>query len=131
MMPHDRWLASARRDLKSARLLLDGDSELTDTAIYHTQQCAEKSIKAFLIYHKHEVPRTHDLRFLIDESSKIDPAMMELLDNALLLNPYSTIFRYPESGEIIPLFEEVNIAIESSGKILERISAIIQPGLFT
>ncbi len=57
--------------------------------------------------------------------------MMELLDSALILNPYATLFRYPEAGEIIPSYEEVKAAIESAEKILLKISDIIQPGLFT
>jgi len=44
MPGHDAWLAKASSDLRSAvKLSKDGDDTL-DTAIYHTQQCAEKSL---------------------------------------------------------------------------------------
>jgi HEPN domain-containing protein len=45
MKPHEEWLFKAAQDIESARVLLDSKNSLFDIAIYHTQQCAEKSLK--------------------------------------------------------------------------------------
>jgi HEPN domain-containing protein len=45
MKPHETWLVKAKNDLKSSKKLIKGDDVVLDTAIYHTQQCAEKALK--------------------------------------------------------------------------------------
>ncbi|MCF7799915.1 HEPN domain-containing protein [Candidatus Babeliales bacterium] len=40
MQNHEKWLFKAKSDLKTSKVLLRED--LLDTALYHTQQCAEK-----------------------------------------------------------------------------------------
>ncbi len=58
------WLKKAKNDLISARKLSAGEDITLDTAIYHCQQAAEKSLKAYLIFNCLEYPGTHDLRVL-------------------------------------------------------------------
>ena len=41
------WLLKVDHDLKEARVLTSGRSDLRDVAIYHCQQSAEKSLKGF------------------------------------------------------------------------------------
>jgi len=43
MQKHEEWLFIATIDLESARLL-GSQENLIPTALYHTQQCAEKSL---------------------------------------------------------------------------------------
>lgn len=43
---HEEWLFKANSDLESAKVLLKNN--LLDTAIYHTQQSAEKALKGYL-----------------------------------------------------------------------------------
>lgn len=45
------WLIKSQHDLGSAGRLMEGDNPYLDTAVYHCQQAAEKSLKAFLTYH--------------------------------------------------------------------------------
>ena len=59
------WLARAGRDLRSARLLAAADDPPLDIAIYHCQQAAEKSIKAWLQGQDVPFPKTHDLLALV------------------------------------------------------------------
>jgi len=49
MKQHNEWLSKAQNDLRSAKKLISDEDPIYDTAIYHAQQCAEKSLKAFLI----------------------------------------------------------------------------------
>jgi HEPN domain-containing protein len=46
-----KWLVKARRDLLSAKRLARGSDPYLDAAIYHCQQCVEKAVKGWLVYH--------------------------------------------------------------------------------
>ena len=113
------WIKKAENDLKSAKKLIGGDEPLVDTAIYHTQQSAEKALKSYLIYNKVSVQKSHDLEFLVELCSEHDNKFENLHNYADKLNPYDTIFRYPSDGMIIePDIEEVKDAIEMAEYIL-------------
>ena len=59
------WLRYANNDLIVAKHCFeDYHPKQTEIAAYHCQQCAEKSLKAYLIYKGIEPPRIHDLKVL-------------------------------------------------------------------
>ena len=62
MKTYNELLLRAFNDLKSSKVLLD--NELYDNSVYHSQQCAEKALKAFLIYKNNKITKTHDLDML-------------------------------------------------------------------
>ena len=64
MLEHERWLQIVKEDLAAAKLLLKG--ELFSSVVYHCQQAAEKSFKAFLVFKNHPVLKTHDLIKLLE-----------------------------------------------------------------
>ena len=78
------WLRKADSDLKNAELCLAADESL-DTACFHCQQAAEKSLKAYLMAGKAKFPFTHDLNRLLDHCSRLDPAFAGLAADALRL----------------------------------------------
>jgi len=45
MKQYETWIMKAKNDLKSSKKLMQGEDFVLDTAIYHTQQCAEKALK--------------------------------------------------------------------------------------
>lgn len=108
-MPHDserldnpaRWLSNAKSDLAIAGIDLPFGG-LYEQLCFHTQQAAEKSIKAVLLKIGIEFPFTHNLQALID----LLPSELhsELVDEAVNLNPYAVATRYP--GEIEPVTED-------------------------
>lgn len=55
------WVASAEEDLAAARTLLRQRKPILFGACFHAQQCAEKYIKALLIFKDVDFPKTHDL----------------------------------------------------------------------
>jgi len=116
MQPHEEWLYKARNDLKAANILLSGEEIIGDTAVYHTQQCAEKSLKAFLAFHERPIPLTHDLEKLLETCSEINEAFGSLLDDAITLTPYATLFRYPDVV-MEPEKEDVSDAIQRAENI--------------
>ena len=117
MKPHEEWLYQAEHDLESSEFLLTSAKPLLDIAIYHTQQCAEKSLKAYLSYKEQELEKTHNLKMLIENCSVIDPAFQSLFDDCIDLNPFATLYRYPE-GDLMPSKETVIKAISTSKRIL-------------
>ncbi|MBS1988121.1 HEPN domain-containing protein [Candidatus Dependentiae bacterium] len=88
------WLKKASSDLKASKKLLD-DDETLDCSVYHTHQSAEKTFKAFIIFTKQPIPKTHDLGLLLEYCVRVNPEFMILLKESRELNPYCHDSRYP------------------------------------
>ena len=106
MQNHEAWLEIAREDLAAAKGLLD--LELFSTTAYHCQQAAEKALKAYLVFKKHHVVKSHDLIQLIELSMRFDRDFEKILEAAGVLNPFSTRFRYPSEHDIPDLSDAKN-----------------------
>jgi HEPN domain-containing protein len=117
MKPHEEWLFKAEHDIKSADLLLKGQEPLYDVAIYHAQQCAEKSLKSFLAFREKEISKIHNLLILLEECVEIDSRFNEIYEDCIYLNPYATLYRYPE-GDLMPERDEVESAIHKAKKVM-------------
>lgn len=98
MQEHELWFDFAKIDLLSAKKLLE--EELFPTAAYHCQQCAEKALKGFLVFHEIPILKTHDLIKLIDLCKKINPSFQTLEVQASLLTTLITQVRYPSEFDI-------------------------------
>lgn len=89
------WVQKAENDLATgAHTLKLGRRCPTDAVCFHAQQCVEKYIKALLVFHAQDFPRTHHLRALIallPKSARPDltPAEQHLLTR------YAKVTRYP------------------------------------
>lgn len=118
MKPHEEWLFKAENDLSSADLLVNSSRPLFDIAIYHTQQCAEKALKAFLAYKECDIEKIHNLIMLTTLCAEIDNSFNSLKEDAVYLNPYSTLYRYPD-GDLMPPRAEVIKAIAVADRILD------------
>jgi len=114
----EAWLYKAKNDLKSALKLLDGDDPIMDTAIYHTQQCAEKALKGYLAFKRKPLKKTHDIELLVEICSAIDSDFEKLYDYSENLTPYATAFRYPDIY-LEPDYDEVYEAIDMARAILK------------
>lgn len=110
------WLIKARSDLKMA-IAGAKDPETFDGAVYHTQQCAEKALKAFLVFKKQPIRKIHDLGILLECCIGLSGDFFDLKELASELNPYATYFRYPDD-EMMPAVEDVLSAIKATQKIL-------------
>ncbi len=65
-----KWIMKARRDLLSAKKLARGKEPPLDTAIYHCQQTAEKTIKGWLVYHDISFGKTHEKKNIFKPSTR-------------------------------------------------------------
>jgi HEPN domain-containing protein len=125
MKPHKSWLVKAKNDLKSSKKLIKGKDAVLDTAIYHTQQCAEKALKGYLTFKEQPLEKTHDVEYLIELCTDCDIEFDSLIEDAEKLNPYSTLYRYP--GIILePEEEDVHEAIKIAEKILKFVEKKIE-----
>lgn len=98
MRPRDHeqvapWLRKSRQDIEAARLVLSHSETLNNIVCFHCQQAVEKMLKAVLVALDHDVPRTHDLVDLLQRAAPGDRS--DLLQDALHLNRYSVVPRYP------------------------------------
>lgn len=124
-----QWLVKALNDLESAKLLAFGDKWIGDTSVYHCQQAAEKSLKAYLVLNDRPIQKIHDLTVILSQCEVIDTQFSELLEACEILTPYATLFRYP-GAQINPERSDVEEAVVLATKIFEfvfdRMSADIQ-----
>jgi len=90
-----QWLDKARKDLAAGAVLLKEEFEDYENVGFHAQQAAEKFIKAFLVRHQIEFPKSHDIALLRQLVARVDPRLAEKLATADALTPYGVEFRYP------------------------------------
>jgi HEPN domain-containing protein len=60
------WIKKAENDLKTAIDELNTENPATDTICFHAQQCIEKYLKAYLIFHQKNFPKTHNISKIIE-----------------------------------------------------------------
>src|SRR5574341_1429472 len=109
------WVKKAEGDVRTAqRELRARRAPNYDAACFHSQQCAEKYLKAFLVSRKIEPPRTHNLVDLLKPCMSRDGSF-ELVRPALeALNTYAVDIRYP--GEFATK-EEARDAIKAMRQV--------------
>ena len=120
----ENWLKKADNDLKIVEheLELSEEETVKDGACFHCQQAVEKYLKAFLIFHKVDFPRTHSIEYLLEQAAKIDDNFNDIdIDE---LSDFGVDVRYPDSF-YIPGIDEVrfyyDLAIEIKTLVLGKI----------
>ncbi len=90
-----QWLTKAEEDLRTCRYLLKSQVNVPAVAAFHAQQAAEKSLKAFLVWHQIEFTKTHDIAEILDLVARADEGLASCLQAASSLTPYAAEHRYP------------------------------------
>lgn len=102
--------------MKIARDELATTNPATDAICFHFQQCAEKYLKAYLIFHGEEYPRKHDIGFIVRQCAKIDARFNDLTQiGAGSLTKYAVGVRYDE--EYFPTLDETQQALDQAKAI--------------
>ncbi len=109
------WLEKARRDLITAQKNLASENPFTDIICFHSQQAAEKYVKAFLLWEEVPFPKTHAIEDLILLAAQKDSSFLKLKQLSTELTPYAVETRYPEFEA--PLLKDAEKAIQSSEQI--------------
>ena len=120
------WLTKASHDLQTARITAGAPDGPLDTAIYHCQQAAEKSIKGWLTANSVVFERTHDIRRLIRQAIGVLPEFTRFIAAAEILTPYVSAFRYPGlTGQLMPTREEFDEALEHAQAIYDFVLNLV------
>lgn len=114
------WYQKGDEDLLAAKVVIEASPMLYDVAAFHSQQAAEKYLKAYLVYFETMPPKVHDLKQLIDLLEKFDSSINEIRD-AEFLSMYAVRSRYPDDYEI----ETKEHALEITA-IADKVKSFIQ-----
>jgi HEPN domain-containing protein len=90
---------------------------------FHAQQCVEKYLKAYLVFHRIDFPYTHNISRLLE----LCPNRMNWsnkIEEAAWLSQYAVSTRYSDEAEPITELEAVNAV-----KIAEEVRLIIRSEL--
>jgi len=89
------WLFRANEDIAVIEKLFESEPELyASTICFHAQQAVEKFLKAFLVFHNIDFPKTHDLDYLLFECKKIDAKNFDI--DLGSLTDFGVSIRYPD-----------------------------------
>lgn len=112
------WMRKAAVDLRAARALLNAG--IPGPALFHCQQAAEKSLKAFLTWHKVIFRRVHDLEETGALCVSIDPALAPVVKRAEPLTAFAWKLRYP--GDLSdPEMSEAEDGLEIARQVFNEI----------
>ena len=97
------WVAKALGDLKVAEheLMLPPEEAVAWAICFHCQQAAEKLLKAFLVSNQIDFKKTHDLDYLRQLCTEIDPDF-ENVDIGDLTS-YAAEARYPSASYAVSM----------------------------
>jgi len=111
------WIRKAKNDRKIAKDEMATREPVTDMVCFHLQQYCEKTLKAFLIFHGQEYPKSHRLAVLVALCAKVDPSFEHLIAwGADQLTRYATVLRYGEEFHL-PSLDETKRAMELAEQV--------------
>ena len=94
--PAEDWVKKAEDNYISALTLARRHrNPVPDVICNQCQQCAEKYLKALLVRHQIDFPKTHDLIQLKDLVNRVDSDVQLIHSDLATLNPYGIGVRYP------------------------------------
>ncbi|NIO85679.1 MAG: HEPN domain-containing protein [Candidatus Aminicenantes bacterium] len=113
------WILKANNDLKTGKDEMETDEPATDTICFHMQQCVEKYLKGYLVFHEVDFRKTHDIAELIELCKSVSEKFEELYSmDADSLTVYAAEIRYPDDF-YMPTLEETRDCIDIAVKAME------------
>ncbi|MDZ4658120.1 MAG: HEPN domain-containing protein [Bythopirellula sp.] len=89
------WIRKAEGDFATAEREYLAESPNYDAVAFHSQQCAEKYLKARLVEVDIPFPKTHDLSVILDLILAVEPTWSELRSSLNALTSLGIEVRYP------------------------------------
>lgn len=126
MNPSDAkvWINYSESDLRAANTLLKSKEFFPLQVCFLSQQCAEKAIKAILIFEEVNFPKIHDLdrlRDLIPKGWKVKEQFQDLAE----LTIWAVESRYP--GDMPDVTEqEARETLRLAGAVFDTVSTELQ-----
>jgi len=103
------WVEYAEDDFTVAKSSLRRTKPLTTPSCFHSQQCAEKYLKAMLVAKDAEFPKTHDLLILDALCNKAGILTGYTKEDLGRLSGYAVHTRYPGNQ---PTLDDARDALE-------------------
>lgn len=116
----NNWLKKAEKDLLTAEHELSFPDAVTESICFHSQQAAEKCLKAYLVFLGISFTKTHEIGELITKCEDKDKEISVFKEEADKLTDYAVDVCYPEE-EFAPTLEEAKESFEIAKKIKEFI----------
>ena len=115
----------AGKDYAASEKLIDTDCDYYwDIICFHSQQCIEKSLKAFLMYNETDFPKTHNLTHLFDLCSGADNNFKNF--DLSEFSSYGVEIRYDD----IPFaVEDTKNAFEMAKTVMDYVKSRINGGV--
>jgi HEPN domain-containing protein len=110
-----KWLRQAAKDRNAAQVLVGPEPS---RSVFHSQQAAEKAVKAFLTFHQIPFRKTHDLADLGSQCVTVDPSLERILREVADLTDYASAFRYPDAP-YEPDSDEAAAALATAAKLCD------------
>jgi len=121
----EQWLRYAEEDLRLARHgLTMGRRTPYRLIAYHAQQCAEKHLKAYLVYHRIDFPYTHSISRLLELCGD-QTGWVKEIQEAEELTPFAITTRYPGVDEEVSRREALR-AVEVAAKVRNKIKNVLK-----
>ena len=114
------WLRKAAVDLRAAEHERTAKPPITEDMVFHCQQLAEKTLKAFLCWHDLPFRKTHNLIELGEACVTLDKILELVLRRAAILTEYAWRFRYPGDPEK-PTIEETDTALALARDVYDAV----------
>ncbi|MGA2325023.1 MAG: HEPN domain-containing protein [Bryobacteraceae bacterium] len=123
-----QWLDKAAADFEVAEQLCAQGGRFREIIAFHCQQAAEKYVKALLVRHQIEFPKTHDLAKLLDRLATANASIAESLRNADVLTPFGVEVRYPSDAPEVLAGGETE-AIDLARQVKDAVMISLRPYL--
>ena len=121
-----KWIEIAEEDLLLANHAFTLESNVPYRLIaYHSQQCAEKYLKAFLVSRLVDFPYTHNLEALVNLCEK-EIKIKDRLKDIFILSQFAAAKRYPgeyrnaTKEDAIEAVKLAELTKQVIGEILEK-----------
>ncbi len=119
------WIVHATADLHYAKLGHGDPKVLEGLVAFHAQQAVEKALKALLVKHQVDFPKTHDLEELVALAEDAGLVLPPEVEKAKELTAFAVQSRYPGFDDPITQ-AEVAEAIAVAEKIVEWASREVE-----
>jgi HEPN domain-containing protein len=123
-----QWLEKAAADFDAAEQLCAQGGRLREIIAFHCQQAAEKYLKALLVRHQIEFPKTHDIAKLLDRLATVNASIAESLRDTDVLTPFGVDVRYPSEAPEVLAGGEVQ-AIDTARQVRDAVMISLRPYL--
>ena len=89
------WVKKAEEDLNLALYAFKSREHFYNSVCFHAQQSCEKYLKGVLQEKGRDIPKTHDMRMLVEAVSEFIPDISVYKNRLVSLTAYAVAARYP------------------------------------